>query len=242
MLALVDGDIVAYRCAASAENDPPEVAIWRARDMMELMLAATQATEYQVWLSDKKENNFRYAIYPQYKANRTQPPPKHLQTVKEFLIADWQANVSTGQEADDSLGIEQMKGFFDDEKPHILNTIICSIDKDLLQIPGRHYNFVKNEFQEVTPLEGLKQFYRQLLIGDVSDNIFGIYGIGKAKAGYYINHLEKESHMFQVVRELYNDDARLLMNGKVLWIRQQQEQLWEFPVEPITNDDAVTDS
>lgn len=224
MLALLDGDIFAYRCAAASEYDTEDIAIWRVRDSIELTLDAVGAEEYQVWLSDKRENNFRYAIYPEYKANRTKPPPIFLDIVKDYLKSEWQANVAEGQEADDALGIEQVK--------HGNDSVICSIDKDLLQIPGRHYNFVKGESQEVSEIEGIRHFYKQLLIGDTSDNVFGIYGIGPKKASKLLDHVDDPRTMYEVCRGLYGlDDNRLEINAKVLWIRQKENQIWSPPLE-----------
>lgn len=223
MLALLDGDIYAYRCAAASENDPLDIAIFRVTDSIEQTLAAVGADSYQVWLSDKRENNFRREIYPEYKANRTQPAPVHLDAVKQYLIDKWQANVALKQEADDALGIQQMKGNFGD-------SIICSIDKDLKQIPGRHYNFVKQEFDDVSPTDGLRWFYKQLLIGDKSDNIFGVYGLGPKKTAALLDHINDEPTMYEVVASKYDSLDRLHINGKVLWIRQKEEQLWEPPI------------
>lgn len=229
MLALVDGDIVAFRCAASAENDNVEIACARARESLEQMLGATNASSYEVWLSDTKENNFRYKILESYKANRTQPKPRHLVDVQQYLLAQWSANIAAGQEADDALGIRQTRLA---EEPHNKgqpNSIICSIDKDLLQIPGQHYNFVKMEFHEQDYIGGTRQFYSQLLIGDVSDNIKGVSGIGKVKAGRILEPMLSETEMFQRVRTLYGDDERLLANGQVLKIRTYEGELWRFP-------------
>ena len=226
MLALLDADIFAYRCAASAENDSAEVAIARVDEAIERCLKAVGAKEYQTWLSDRSENNFRYAIYPEYKANRTQPPPRYLPDVLEHLTSEWQANIAVGQEADDALGIEQVKASLEKE------SIICSIDKDLLQIPGRHYNFVKEVFQEVSYEEGIRHFYRQLLIGDRADNVFGVRGIGPVKAEAAIGIHKSHFEMFDTVLHYYEGDrARVVMNGQVLWIRQQPEEIWEPPVD-----------
>jgi len=234
MLALLDGDIFAYRCAASAEKDPVEVAIWRARESIEQCLHAVSATEYQVWLSDKRENNFRYAIYPEYKANRTQPKPIHLDAVREYLLSDFKANIASGQEADDALGIAQCTL----EQP----TIICSIDKDLLQIPGDHYNFVKNEFTwDIDEEDGLRHFYKQILTGDRADNIFGVVGIGPVKAERIISECIDEPDMFVSCLHLYKGDReRLIMNGKVLWIRRKPNEIWEPPNETTISESEGT--
>jgi hypothetical protein len=109
---------------------------------------------------------------------------------------------------------------------------ICSIDKDLKQIPGKHYNWRKDEFDIVSPVDGLRSFYRNLLIGDTADNIFGVDGIGKVKAGRIINDLDNEEDMFRAVQALYNNDARLLMNGQCMWLWRKEDDLWRFP--PVT--------
>lgn len=234
MLALLDGDIYAYRCAAASENDPEDIAIFRVRDSVEQTLASVGADAYQVWLSDKRENNFRRLIYPEYKANRTKPDPVHLAAVKQYLVEEWQANTAVGEEADDRLGIKQAAAFFGDliDEPVYLDTIICSIDKDLKQIPGRHFNFVKQEFDEVSPLEGIRWFYKQALIGDIADNIIGVYGIGKKRAGDALDPLSNPVDMFNCVLGLYGGDYnRLVTNLKVLWIRQKPDEMWEVPNE-----------
>jgi DNA polymerase-1 len=223
MLALLDGDIFAYRAAAASENDPEDIAIFRLVDSIEITLAAVGADSYQVWLSDSRDNNFRRTIYPEYKANRTDPDPIHLAAVKKHLVDNWQATVALGQEADDALGIEQMKGDFG-------SSIICSIDKDLKQIPGRHYNHVRREFDDISTLEGTRWFYKQLLIGDRIDNIFGVYGLGPKKSAALLDHVENEQEMFEIVSSKYDSMDRLLMNGKVVWIRKQENQIWEPPI------------
>lgn len=221
MLALIDGDIVSYRCAASAENDEEWVAVARAVECVDNIALATGASELEVWLSDSRENTFRWQMYPEYKANRTQPPPRHLAALKELLRYKYNAKVATGEEADDALGYRQMETEGE--------SIICSIDKDLLQIPGHHFNFVKMEYQNVDYISGVRHFYKQLLIGDTADNIKGIYGIGKVKAANLLDNVYDELEMFDIVRNIYNDDDRLLLNGRLLWIRREKDELWEFP-------------
>lgn len=224
MLALVDGDIVAYRCAASSEKEEEWVAIARATECVDSIILSLGATAVEVWLSDSRENTFRRQLYPEYKANRTQPSPQHLAAVKSFLSYKYGALVATGEEADDALGIRQTE-----ENNEGGACTICSIDKDLLQIPGHHFNFVKQEFQTVDYIDGIRHFYKQLLIGDTADNVKGVYGIGKVKAGNLLDHVYHEQTMFDIVRNLYNDDERLLLNGRLLWIRRQKQELWGFP-------------
>lgn len=213
--ALIDADIVVFRAAAASENDSFNVACLRADDMMRKILTACDTDQYRAFLSGG--DNFRYKIDPSYKANRKDKvDPRWRDDLKEFLVLEWGAEVTDGIEADDALGIYQ------DE-----TTCICSIDKDLLQIPGAHYNFVREEFQEVSELQGLQWFYQQMLIGDTSDNIIGVKGIGKVKAERAIATLEKEEEMYYTVRSLYKDDERFLRNGKLLHIMREENDIWQ---------------
>jgi 5'-3' exonuclease len=151
------------------------------------------------------------------------------------MIKDWEARIALEMEADDALGIGQGEG-----------TIIASIDKDLLQVPGLHYNFVKKEFNEIIPIEGIRNFYKQVLTGDTTDNIKGCIKIGAVKSEQALQGKGTEAEMFQRVKELYLEQYKryqpdwseeqvmdyLRMTGQVLKIKQSEdEELWELPIE-----------
>ena len=105
---MVDADLVAFRCAISAENGELWVATSRADAMLYDMLMETGASEYELWLSGK--GNFRYSVFPEYKANRIKAQrPKWEKEVKQYLVDNWNANWTEGIEADDMLGIRQMQ-------------------------------------------------------------------------------------------------------------------------------------
>jgi 5'-3' exonuclease len=103
--------------------------------------------------------------------------------------------------------------------------MICTIDKDLDMIPGMHYNFVKIKCILCNQLTALKFFYKQMLIGDTSDHIFGIKGIGPVKAEKLLKDTKTEQEMFDIVYKLYNDPKRFVMNACCLWI-QNKGELW----------------
>lgn len=230
MKALLDGDIYAFRSASSAENEDVGIAIYRMEEMIDNTLAAVGAEEFSIFLSG--ENNFRYDIYPEYKANRTAPKPRHLKTLKDYLIERYKAEVSDGCEADDLLGITQCSS---------QDTIICSLDKDLRMIPGNHYSFeirgksslgkewVKEaEHVCIEPFEGLKKFYTQILTGDSTDNIKGAAGIGKVKAEKLLRDCTTEQEMFEVVESFFSAEE-LLITGQCLWIFRKENDRWQFP-------------
>jgi 5'-3' exonuclease len=215
--ALIDGDIIAYVNAASAEQEDVKYALLRADNQIRMILDYLKAEKYRVFLSGG--SNFRYEVNPSYKANRTAPDPIHRQAVHRFLIDEWNAEETEGYEADDALGCNQTD-----------DTIICSLDKDLLMIPGKHYSWPMmrkgvvirdHRILDVTYEQGIKTFYKQMLIGDTSDNINGVTGLGPAKSSKIIDPIETEKEMYAKVRELYNDDDRFACNLDCLWIWRQ---------------------
>jgi 5'-3' exonuclease len=158
--------------------------------------------------------NFRKIINPEYKANRKDlVAPQWLDMCRKYLIEEYNTEVCIGYEADDALGFNQTE-----------ETVICSIDKDLKQIEGAHYNFVTKQYSEVSYLDGLRSVYRQALIGDTSDNIKGVAGLGKVKAAKIIDPLESEFDMFNTVKSLYSDDMRFFLNMNCLWIWHQENE------------------
>lgn len=238
MQLLIDGDIVAYRCAASVEPSKKaeprtltaeetqferEIAIARCDTLMRELIHTTQADTYTCFLSGK--GNFRYQVYPEYKANRKDTiDPRFRKDCKDFLVQEWNAVYSEGCEADDLLGIAQTP-----------DSCIASIDKDLLMIPGQHYNWVRDEKVFVDEIDGIKHLYKQMIIGDKADNIFGVVGLGPVKAAKAIDHLESEEEMIQVVYDLYKEDAkRFLANVQCLWILRKEGETWAHRVNQQT--------
>lgn len=223
MIALIDQDLLCYRCAASAENDDLGIAIYRIDELLDNILNKTQATSYRAFLTGP--NNFRKQIYPEYKANRTQPKPKHLRDLQEYSLEKLNAEYAPeGLEADDALAINQTE-----------DTIICSLDKDLLQVPGHHFSWEINgkgwsrpdTFIEQSELEGLRLFYKQCVKGDPSDNVKGIVGIGAKGADKLLDNCKTDEDMFKAVRKAYDNDLEFIMNASVLWILRSLDDKWE---------------
>lgn len=228
MIALIDADVLVYRIGFTTEADPEWVAAARIDESIGLILRNLETTQYHTYITGADKSNFRYTIYPDYKANRKAPKPRHYEYIREYLQTAHNASVCHGEEADDRLGIHS-------------TTIapegcIASIDKDLDQIPGWHYNWVKNIKYKVTPEEGLKFFYRQLLTGDKAvDNIPGLRGIGPKKADAALASYTSELQLFNKVQEMYRAHypdswARVMLrNGQLLKIRTKENEIWEFP-------------
>jgi len=243
LINLLDGDLIAYRASASCEPtkakpflEPPEVAIWRLNDMIERICIATNTQDIECYIGGS--DNFRYNIYPLYKANRTKEKPTYLESCREQLVTQYGASVVNGKETDDMLGIRQTQ--LDGASR------ICSLDKDLLMIPGQHFNWVNQEFKLVSPLDGLRTFYKQLILGDKSDNIPGFDGALRGSCPKFVAKLQEpidsmveEWDMWDYIVDVYfnawNEDNEgncldtIQRNASLLYILKEEEKYWQPP-------------
>lgn len=250
--ALVDGDIITYRCGAATdgryyalldefgneqvrykykadvpeglvvvprkEPEPLENALHSVKQMLTSIADWTNCSDLRVFLSPTGSASFRYKVDPEYKANRKDMEKPHWYTeIRDYLIQRYNAVVCDGIEADDALGIAQTD-----------DTVICSIDKDLLMIPGLHYNFVTHEMDVISDVDGWFNFHKQLLTGDRTDNVQGIPGIGPVKAGALLEC--DPNHYTDVVvtayQEAFAEDwrDRLDRTAQLIWIQREHGQ------------------
>jgi DNA polymerase-1 len=222
-------DLVAYRCAASAEHELEDIAQNRCLTFVDRLVDEAEVTDVQGYLSGK--DNFRYGIFPEYKLNRkSKPIPKWLASCRHRLQHEFNTVVMDGAEADDGLAIGQSQA-----PPE--STIIISIDKDMKQVPGWHYQWEQTRLGVVvaeakkffvTPEEAMRYFYHQLIVGDHGDGIKGVVGCGK-KAALPLQDMTEEKDMFDYVRSLYRNDEEMLMNAQVLWLQREPGKIWEMP-------------
>ncbi len=142
---------------------------------------------------DMKGGTFRHDVYKEYKAGRLKTPPELLSQIPlmhEVLDAMNIAVLELPQyEADDIIGTVAAKA---EEKG--LYTLVISGDKDELQLVGEHVNVLINkkgmsEF-DLYDLDAMQERYGLTpdqfidlkgLMGDSSDNIPGVPGIGEKK-------------------------------------------------------------
>lgn len=240
-------------------------AYYNAKKLINRICEKTGADEYEVYLTG--EGNYRkdVATIQPYKGNRdTTHKPVHYEAITKYLIKTHGAEVIDGMEADDQLGIEQYASYMDTYKPAMglaledkdtatLDTVICTIDKDLDMITGMHYNWRKDSLYYVSPEDADKFFYTQLLTGDSTDNIRGVPQIGKVKAAKllkgctsnlcaynrvrqaYLDYNRKEAEKVdEVITEedlLHRADRELKENADLLWIQRELDTLWLPPTE-----------
>lgn len=233
MICCIDADIYTYRAAATCENEDEAQAI-RALDSLiinTIMCGVDKCgyvDQWKLFLTGK--GNFRkdIAITAPYKGNRAyKVRPKHLTALRTYLMQEWKADMSEGQEADDAIAIEATK-LGDDG-------VIVSLDKDLDQVAGWHYNFIKKEAYYITEAEGLLRLYMQILTGDTADNIIGLRGIGNVKAKKMLEDAADETEMFNRCVEAYDgSEDRVIENAHLLFLRRYEGQIWTPPSNRMT--------
>lgn len=130
-----------------------------------------------------------------YKANRVGvEKPVHYKAIRRYMVERWKAITVEGYEADDAVAMAAHEADYDPER-----VCIVSGDKDLMTVPGRLYNFRTKAMRVITPQEALVSFYRQILTGDVVDNIAGCFRVGPAAAEKIVTPDTDEDTMAKAV-------------------------------------------
>ena len=187
-------------------------------------LRRDHATDYLVFALDSKGPTFRNEIYPAYKANREAPPEeliKQLPVAIKWIEQMGFANLSKeGFEADDIITTVTK---FAKEKE--MKVTIVSHDKDLYQLIDDSrvvlYDAVKRkEVDEGACVEKFgvqpEDFVDfQAIVGDSSDNVPGVKGIGVKGAAKLINTFHTLENIYAYIEEAGTPRIqKLLLEGK----------------------------
>ncbi len=191
------------KCELQFTPEPVENALKIVKDsLVSLETALLQHTdglgERKIYVS--RGGSFREKEIPSYKQLRSgSRRPEHLEACKDYLLKHHGAECVPGEyEADDLLAMEASKG-----EP----CVICSLDKDLLQVPGHHFNWVKGEYTVVSEEDGWRHLFSQLLTGDTADGIPGIHGIGPKRAEKILKGISDPFMMYVEVLKAYVKDT-----------------------------------
>lgn len=193
-IALLDADIFAFRIAVNKKQTSEQISLYGSQegrsldDLIKEFYAYLRATlsgndmNINKYIGFFSSNSFRKQVTAKYKANRTAfLLPDNLNELKRHLSATDTFYFVDGYEADDALAASQSENN---------NSIIFSTDKDLLQIPGYHYNLTKKQIQYVSKEDSEYNLWYQMLIGDKVDNIKYLKGLGAVSASNMLGNTD----------------------------------------------------
>lgn len=216
-LAIIDADIICYRVGFASEDVSEEVCLARVTKLVnEVVYQDLQCDDYKAYITGKGNYRNELAVTEPYKGNRKDAKrPVHYQAIRTHLQR-LGAELVEGSEADDAVATEATK----------TGGWIVSIDKDLDQVAGWHYNFVKHEEYYVTEEEGLRNLFTQVLTGDRTDNIIGLKGIGPKKAEKLLQDCKTEREYYDACLKAYDgNQLRVDENLNLLWLRREPNQV-----------------
>lgn len=260
VIPLVDGDIIRYEIGFAAETG------WRAitenpeaippfdyvenllNERLQIMMNEIGTKEPPIiFFTEGHTFRFDLATSRPYKGTRIEKKPWHYDNLTVYLRDVLRAQVVTHIEADDAISIMHVN--------HPEETIICSRDKDLRQVPGWFYSWELGYQPAFGPVyidkagslslsddgknkltgTGLPFFYSQVLTGDRVDNIPGLPGCGPV-AAYNMLKDRGVDEQLDVVRTAYADDEYLLEQGRLCWMTRRlnedgSPELWEIGME-----------
>lgn len=224
-LFLIDGSSILYRSyygirpLYTSKGIPTQAVFGFCRSIKKLIDDFDPQHAIVAW--DKKGTTFRKEIFAEYKATR-QAAPSDLFSQKDLIVqfaelVGLSQIAKTGYEADDLL--------YSIAKEHPNKEIVLvGPDKDLHQLISKNliiFDPMKNEvidedvFLNKQGFEPEKLIFFHSLVGDASDNIPGVNGIGKKGATELVKQFKSLDDMYKNIDDIKSDRTKkLLIEGK----------------------------
>jgi DNA polymerase-1 len=180
-------------------------------------------SDYIIFAIDTKGNTFRNEIDPNYKANRSAPPPElsmQLPVAIEWIDKmGYKTLGMSGYEADDMIAtvthLAREKGY---------NVRVVSHDKDLYQLIDDDRVTIVDAIKRKSVNEAAcyekygvtpKQFIDyQSILGDSADNVPGVRGIGKVGAEKLLKEYGSLDNIYANIEEIKGANQKKLIECK----------------------------
>ena len=212
---LIDGSSYIFRAffgvrqQLSTSKGFPTNALYGFINMLQKVIR-DEKPDYLVVAFDSPEKTFRHKIFPDYKANRDAPPEelsKQFPYFEPLVEAYGLSSIRRpGFEADDIIGTLALKGGQEG-----LDVVIVSGDKDMMQLisPNVHMldtmknkKFMDKEVLEKFGVPPDKVIEVMGLMGDSSDNIPGVTGVGPKTAAELIQKFGSIESLYKRIEEV----------------------------------------
>lgn len=226
MLTLIDGNSLLFRAyygvhsRLTRSDGTPTGAVYGFINMILPILSAASPEDYIVCVFDASRQTFRQNIYPEYKQNRSETPQDLItqgHMIREGLTAMGIPVLCVPNvEADDVIATLAKSNCTNASKTRIITS-----DKDLMQLVSDcvflydgmkqkqiHTDQVIEKFG-VTPDKVIDV---QSLMGDSSDNVPGVPGIGPKKAAELINEFQTLDNLYANLDQIKSERIRNLLH------------------------------
>jgi len=220
-LYLIDGSSYIFRAffgvrqQLSTSKGFPTNALYGFINMLQKVIRE-EKPDYLVVAFDSPDKTFRHKIYPNYKANRDAPPEELSRQFPYFEPLVTAFGLSSirrpGFEADDIIGTLAKKG-----KQKGLEIVIVSGDKDMMQLISPHIymldtmknkKFMDKEVVEKFGVRADKVVEVMGLMGDSSDHIPGVAGVGPKTAAELIREFGSIEALYQRIDEVEKKNVK----------------------------------
>lgn len=201
MTAVLDLDSLAYACGQGNKvldeagnplkkdnkfvyiNKTEEQLVASVDEAMNAVLTKAGADSYIAFIKGAcGMRSFRHDINPAYKATRSDDVPYWWYPVFERFTERWGAIAVRDQyEVDDYVNVTRLA---------VPDSFIVAIDKDLLNLTGKHYNWKKDQWVTVEAFQEEYWFWKDMIVGQPGDNIKGIPGKGEVFAEKSLAYIE----------------------------------------------------
>lgn len=244
---LIDASAVLFRSffalppMTSPTSEPSHALFGFAKSLLKL-LHEWKPTHIIALMDGSSAKAKRQQIYPEYKAHREETPSDLLSQLKEARALCEALGVQVDRRDDleaDDLIASYTRSFLEKASPED-RLFICSQDKDLLQLLGEQVRMIYipkqySEMDSAAVMEKLGVEPSQVadylaIVGDASDNIPGISGIGPKGASALLQEFESLEGIYAAIKSgraklPEKKKEKFLMQEEIAFISQKLTQL-----------------
>ena len=218
---LIDGSSYIFRAffglrqQLATSKGFPTNALYGFINMLQKVIRV-EKPDYLVVAFDSPDKTFRHKIYPDYKANRDAPPEelsKQFPYFEPIVEAYGLSSIRRpGFEADDIIGTLAKKGTKEG-----LDVVIVSGDKDMMQLISpnvymldtmKNKKFIDKDVLEKFGVTPDKVIEVMSLMGDSSDHIPGVAGVGPKTAAALIQKFGSIESLYKRIDEVEKNKVK----------------------------------
>lgn len=237
MLTLIDGNSLLFRAyygvhsRLTRTDGTPTGAVYGFFNMLLPILANAKQNDSFVCVFDASRISFRQDIYPEYKANRSETPADLI--AQSYMVREGAAAMGMpvlcipGVEADDVIATIARENCNTTGATRVITS-----DKDLMQLVSNciflYDGMKQKEIREPQVFEKFgvgpdRVIDVQSLMGDSSDNVPGVPGIGPKKAAELINQFGSLDALYENLEKVSNERIKNLLreNKEKAYISKQ---------------------